>query len=81
MVQYYIHWPENDYAVLTSLVGKGTTFVIGNKKYIRMTNSLLFKGKCDKMSKALDDRSFDPVSIDDVVDYYEKNCRSNIELK
>ena len=34
-LQYYINWPEEDYATLTSIVAGRMGLVIGNKKYIR----------------------------------------------
>ena len=74
-LQYYINWPEDDYATLTSMVSKGVGIVIGNKKFIRETNKMLFKGKCDKMVDALDNGSFQPKKIEEVVDFYEKNCK------
>ena len=73
-LQYYINWPGDDYATLTSIVAKGAGIVIGNKKFIRETNKLIFKGKCDQMIKEFENETFKPKTIEDVIDYYEKNC-------
>jgi hypothetical protein len=73
-LQYYINWPEEDFATLTSIVAKGMGVVIGNKKYMKETNKLIFKGKCDKMIEALDNETFKPKKIEDVIDYYKTNC-------
>jgi len=71
---YYINWPGKDVATLASMVGSGLTFVAGKKKFIRLTSTAIFKGKCDKMIEALDTESFVPVKIEDVIEFYEKNC-------
>jgi hypothetical protein len=73
-LQYYINWPGDDYAALTSIVAKGAGIVIGNKKFIRETNKIIFKGKCEQMLKEFENESFKPKTIEDVIDYYEKNC-------
>ena len=73
---YYINWPGEDYAMLSSIVAGGLTIVVGNKKMMKKTNRLIFRGKCDKMLEEFDNETFNPKKIEEVIEYYEKNCGS-----
>ena len=72
--QYYINWPGEDHAMLSAIVAGGLTFVVGNKKMMKLTNELIFKGRCDKMLEDFENEKFKPSKIGEVIDYYEKNC-------
>jgi hypothetical protein len=72
----YINWPEDDYAMLTEIHGSGASVTIGGGKYLRETNKLIFKGRCDKMTDAITKKTFKPKKITDIVEFYEKNCSS-----
>jgi hypothetical protein len=71
---YYINWPGKDVATLASMVAGNNSFVVGKKKFIRLTSTTIFKGKCDAMIEALENETFVPVKIEDVIEFYEKNC-------
>ena len=73
---YYINWPGDDYTMLSSIVAGGLTIVVGNKKMIRETNKVIFKGRCDKMLEEFDNETFKPKRIEEVIEYYEKHCGS-----
>ncbi len=71
---YYINWPGEKTASLIFTDGHQNTFVIGGKAFLKKASRVIFKGRCDLIVTAIEDESFKPKTILDIVDFYEKNC-------
>jgi hypothetical protein len=72
---YYINWPGDNYATVTGIVAFGHKNDFLNKKYMRECNMMIFK--CEKMAEAIYEHIFKPNKMQDVIEYYEKNCGSS----
>lgn len=76
---YYINWPGEKTASLIFVDGHHNTFVIGGKAFLKKSSRVIFKGKCDLIVTAIEDESFQPKTIKDIIGFYEKNCAGLVE--
>lgn len=76
---YYINWPGEKTASLIFTDGHYNTFVIGGKASLKKASRVIFKGRCDLIVTAIEDESFQPKTIKDIIGFYEKNCAGLVE--
>lgn len=73
MIQHCIQWDNDDYATICAIQG----LVFARKKFIRDVGVHVFKGRCDKLVEALTDKTFEPNKIDQIIEFWEKNCSTS----
>ncbi len=78
ILNYYIHMQGNDSAIHIHMVSKGWYFRNQFRKhaeqFFQEAAKVIFKYKCSTMSKDIQDKTFLPLTIDELIEYYEKNC-------
>ncbi len=73
ILNQYIHLPGTDSAVRIKIDYHGS----GNRLTLDAFHKAaieIFKEKCSEMTRAIEDKKFLPKTIDELIEYYEKNC-------
>jgi hypothetical protein len=76
-MNYLVNWPGEKTASTIFVTGKGTSFAVGKKAFLRKASRVVFKGRCDSMVEAIEKETFMPKKLEDVIEYYETHCGSN----
>ena len=76
-MNYLVNWPGEKTASMIFVKGKGASVVIGKKAFLKKASRVVFKGRCDAMVEAIEKETFVPEKLEDIIEYYEKNCGSN----
>lgn len=76
---YYINWPGETTASMIFMDGHSNTFVVGGKAFLKKASRVIFKGRCDLIVTAIEDETFQPKTIRDIIGFYETNCAGLVE--
>lgn len=79
-VDYYINWPGQDEATMIYIRRNGA--VMENKQaLLKKSVSSIFEGRCDIMVEEVNNSTFIPVDIMQIIRYYVDNCKTGIQAE
>lgn len=77
---YYINWPGQDRATMIYIRKNGA--VMENKQtLLKKSVSSIFEGRCDIMVEEVNNATFLPLDIMQIIRYYVDNCKAGIQAE
>lgn len=78
---YYINWPGEDSATMIYIKAPKASNAEIIYQLLKKSVAVIFKDKCDYMIESMDEGSFKPLQIEDILHFYTEQCKSTLELQ